>query len=387
MSRIVWFHPRPLLPARAGGELRVRGLIDASVRAGHEVLVLQPGGESSDHGMWSVRGLPTRRGAALLISKAFSRSPLRTARLAGRRRREVARLIARFDPDLVVVSEVMSWSIAHGLLGETPWIYDAHNVESRLYVQLSDNATTAFDRITFAVDRRRVAAAEAAMLSNADLIVAVSNDDAAELGRLSGRDDIVVAPSSVPAPVDLAPLSQSARVLFVGTLDYPPNVAAVRELVTQILPNVRSRVPGAEAVIVGRRPTKELRRLIQETPAVALHEEVFEVAPFYRSARCVVLPIRSGAGSRLKVYEALAHGVPLVGTAVAVSGVGLPGGTYLRAESPEELADLVVSVLADDDLAGRVAAAGAAHFDEMLSWSAAAEPFVRALEALVRDRG
>jgi glycosyltransferase involved in cell wall biosynthesis len=121
---------------------------------------------------------------------------------------------------------------------------------------------------------------------------------------------------------------------------------------------------------------------LRREPWVELIEDAPDLEPYYRTARCVVLPIRSGGGSRLKVFEALAYGVPIVGTSRAVAGIPIGDGAIVRADDTEGLVSGAVAVLSDDDVAGRLGSMGRAVFLERLSWSQAAKPLLELLAEL-----
>lgn len=155
---------------------------------------------------------------------------------------------------------------------------------------------------------------------------------------------------------------ERADVLFVGGFDHVPNRDAARWLAEDIMPLVRERVPGAVAHIVGSRPTPEVLDLACD--GVVVHGWVKDLAALYRAARVVVAPLRFGAGVKGKVGEALAHGVPVVGTGLAVEGMDLVDGeSALLGETAERLADGIVSLLGDDEQWTRLARAGRAAVD------------------------
>jgi len=168
MSRIVWFHPRQLMPPRGGGEFRSTGLVEGALAAGHEVLLVHP-----DDGPEYVDPLPQRlqvatvqlrAGLSRASAKVLARDPLRAPQATPGSIAQARSTIEEFAPDLAIVSQVMSWSLARRLLPDVPWIYDAHNVEHELFDSHLSTSTTAIDRLTFGVDARRVARAERDLL-------------------------------------------------------------------------------------------------------------------------------------------------------------------------------------------------------------------------------
>lgn len=384
---IVWFHPRPLLPARSGGELRVAGLIGEVVSQGHVVLVVQPGPlRGGQPPLFRVLEVPTRRGPSLAVAKVFSHSPLRSARITRAGRRAARDQIAAFDPDLAVVSDLLSWPLAAVLMPAVPWILDAHNVETELYAEFAQHASGMFDRLTFTIDSRRIARQEPLVARQADAVVAVSRQDAEALQVLASLERMpVVVPSSVPTPATVTSPASDPLMLFVGTLNHPPNVDAVRELATRIVPRVRAALPGAHLEVVGRKATSDVRAVVAAADGVELVEDAPELDEHYGNARCAVMPIRTGGGSRLKVYEALGHGLPVVGTSRALSGIELPEGVALTADSEDEFVALVLRVLTDDALADGLSKAARNYFVSALSWERAAESLLELIAQVGRS--
>lgn len=389
MTRILWFHPRPLAPATNGGDLRTQGLVAAAVTLGHEVLLVHPaGGDASglDPALAQV-AYERPRGPAFVATKALSASPLRSPRITRRSRIATAAAVGEFDPQVAVVSEVMSWSVARRLVPPmVPLVYDAHNDETLLFAQLHAGARGPVDRTTFSVDESRVARAEAALLRRAAVVAAVSPEDAVTLGARRPGGPVVVVPSTVPLADEPAdPATAGPVVLFVATLDYAPNVAALHSLVTEVLPSVAARQP-LTLLVVGRRPGRSVRDLADATPWIELHPDPPDVGPFYRRARCAVLPIRAGGGTKLKVLEALSHGLPVVATPEAVSGIAVSDGegVLIRA-GVAELAAEAGRLLSDAQVAAALGRAGRDVFVRTLSDESTRPSLARVLDLAVES--
>ena len=175
--------------------------------------------------------------------------------------------------------------------------------------------------------------------------------------------------------------ARSARVAFTGAMDYVPNVDAVVHFCRRILPLVRASLPEVEVAIVGRDPTPAVMRLARE-PHVTVTGAVPDVRPYLRGAGVAVAPFRLARGVQNKILEAMAMGVPVVGTRVAFEGLHAAeqDGVTITDE-PAAFARAVVDLLADP---GRRRACGRrarAHVERHHRW---ADHGAR-LEALLRD--
>src|SRR5262249_37430137 len=121
-------------------------------------------------------------------------------------------------------------------------------------------------------------------------------------------------------------------VLFLGALDWRPNLDAVRLLLDDIFPAVRAAEPEVRLALVGRHPPGWLLERVAREAGVELHADVPDVRPFLGGAGVLAVPLRVGDGSRLKILEALATGLPVVSTRVGAEGLLLrPGEHYTAA--------------------------------------------------------
>jgi glycosyltransferase involved in cell wall biosynthesis len=173
--------------------------------------------------------------------------------------------------------------------------------------------------------------------------------------RRFGRSNVVVVPNGTCVPGTLPTRHGDGRTLmFCGLLSYAPNVDAVQFLVKAVFPHVRRAVPDARLVIVGRAPKPEIRALHDGTNVV-IASDVPSVAEYYARADVAVVPLRFGGGTRIKILEAWAHGVPVVSTAVGCEGLdGVHDRHLLVADRPEDFAARCVAVMRSRDLGDRL---------------------------------
>src|SRR5207249_1868624 len=136
-------------------------------------------------------------------------------------------------------------------------------------------------------------------------------------------------------------------LLFLGSLDWRPNLDAVSILLESIFPGVRAFEPEAKLLIVGRNPPEWLKERAHQ-PGVELHGSVPDVRPFIARAGLLAVPLRIGGGSRLKILEALSSGLPVVSTQIGAEGLCLEPGQHLHTVGDmAEMADALVHCLRD----------------------------------------
>ncbi len=243
-------------------------------------------------------------------------------------------------------------------------VLDEHNVEAHLlqsYAALLKWPQALLLRRQAA----RVMALERRLVRQVDATLACSDENAADLRRLGARLVAVIPNGVTMGPRARGPWKDRNRLVFIGSLDWPPNVDAAMRLATRIWPRVRDGIPGSHLAVVGRRPPPRLRECASER--VLVTGRVDSVAPYLRSARATAVPLRAGSGTRIKIIEAWAAGVPVIANRLAAEGLAYSNGqNVLIADTDEDFADAIARVWHDADLAARLASRGeqtAARYD------------------------
>jgi glycosyltransferase involved in cell wall biosynthesis len=182
--------------------------------------------------------------------------------------------------------------------------------------------------------------------------VVVCSELDARRARASGVVGVDVVPNGYRTPerpVGRTEVSRPATVLFQGLLRYPPNIAAARLLAGTLGPALAQRVPGVEIRLVGDHPP-ELSAL-HDPPAVTVVGRVPDITTELARADLVVVPLRYGSGTRVKILEAFAHRVPVVSTTLGAEGLGVEDGEHLLiGDTDEELVAACTRLLTDTGL-------------------------------------
>ena len=249
----------------------------------------------------------------------------------------------------------------------------------RLAVDFDDIESNVIDRLVRQPDRRsgfeqdlllkleraETLRTEQRALDDADWVSVCSELDACTLAARKPKAALRVVPNSFPALPALPPRPwrPPARVLFLGTMTYHPNEDAALYFCQEILPLVRLELDGGITLdIVGKAPSQRVRDLA-EADRVTVVGGVPAVEPYYAAADFVVVPIRYGGGTRIKILEALALGRPVVSTTIGAEGLDLRDGAHiLLADTPADFARHCVALARDPDLRTRLAESGRARF-------------------------
>ncbi len=213
-------------------------------------------------------------------------------------------------------------------------------------------------------EARQYRALERRLPARYDALWLAAREDLPAFGRAGLRPNRLPLPALAPAPA--AP-QDGLRLLFVGSLDYPPNQEAALWLATRLAPLLRRRLAAPWTLtIAGARPPAWLRARLQAAGGVQLLADAPDLAPVYAASHVVLLPLFAGGGTKLKTLEALAHGVAMVASPEAVRGLPLVAGQhYLPAAHPAQFAEAVCQLHAAPAQRAALGAAGRA-------WSEAA---------------
>lgn len=274
-------------------------------------------------------------------------------------------------------AQVLRDALGDAGLAAARWVVMAHNVESliwRRYVEAEQNPVK---RWYVRKQWHKFERFERWAMAAATTSVAVSPDDAALMRERFG----VKTPAVVENGVDTAFFRPQRdvertpdRVLFLGSLDWRPNLDAVTLLLNSIFPAVRAKVPTATLALVGRHPPEWLRTRAAATPGVELYADVPDVRPFLATCGMLAVPLRIGGGSRLKILEALATGTPVVSTRVGAEGLTLtPGRDLVVTDGPEGMADAIVAGIRRPDELADQAERGREEVLERYDWAPLAE--------------
>jgi glycosyltransferase involved in cell wall biosynthesis len=302
-------------------------------------------------------------GSALHALTAGDRSLNESLFVDGAVRRRVAELVAASSPDLLVLDSLRLFPAAADL--PVPAVVDLDDLLSVRYARLRSTAREdpvavlgfAASHVPAALrsvvaraavlmlgwESRRTAAREMAVCASAAAVSLVSRHEVDLLQQRAGRV-VTWLPPAVAVPDQ--PVEQRDGLVFLGGLDYLPNLQALRFYRDEVLPRLDPTDPRQVLHVVGHCPDSARTEL--DVPGIVLQGYVDDLHQAL-SRRALVAPLVAGGGVKLKVLDGMAHGLPVVGTAGAFEGLGLPEGVGLQADDGPALAGLVQQLAADPD--------------------------------------
>jgi polysaccharide biosynthesis protein PslH len=393
--RILWVKAGKLLPVDTGGKIRSYNILRHLARA-HDVTLLTYYGGSRDlqYETDIARELPGAETVytAALDGTAFSQS-LDYARLVFRSapfavskfthsdiKRRVGAWIAekKFD---VAVCDFLSASMNFPEKLATRTVLFQHNVETALWQRLAATDSNLARRAAYTIEARKMASYERDALRKFHHVIAVSEHDRQQMLAMDPSCSISVVPTGVDTEkYTLAPpaAADPPRIVFLGSMDWEPNIDAVTYFCREIFPRVRAQVPAAVFQIVGRNPQASVRQLA--TAAVQVTGSVPSVTEFLNDATVVVVPLRIGGGTRLKIFEAMATGKAVISTSIGAEGLDVQSGRDLiLADDAEAFTEATIRLLSDAALRHQYEQA-AARLAAQCDWSKIAQLFAAALQ-------
>jgi glycosyltransferase involved in cell wall biosynthesis len=263
----------------------------------------------------------------------------------------------------------------------------AHNVETLIWERYLETERNPLKRWYIRRQLRKFDRFERRTFQEAARVVTVSAEDARVVRERFGIPHVDVVDNGIDRayyePVQLS--RDPARILFLGNLEWRPNLDAVRLMLDRVFPEVVARAPQARLSIVGRNPPEWLVQRAGSLAGVELHANVADVRPFLGQSGVMAVPLRIGGGSRLKILEALATGLPVVSTRIGAEGLCLrPSRDLVVVEQVEDVAGALVEAIREPAKAGKLAEHGRRVVLERYDWDPLADRLERVWEKCVR---
>jgi glycosyltransferase involved in cell wall biosynthesis len=282
-----------------------------------------------------------------------------------------------------------------------PSVLFQHNVESEIWRRHAATAGNPAKKMMYQMEFQKMLRYERAAVCKFQHVIAVSENDRALMTQWVDGNRVTVIPTGVdlaqyrPASVKSDASSPDAPlVTFVGAMDWEPNVDGVEYFCGEVWPLIKAKVPQAKFRIVGRNPDRRVQKWASnsdngsnknEAGPIEVTGRVSSVVEHLHQSAVVIVPLRIGGGTRLKIYEAMATAKAVVSTTVGAEGLDVNNGRdIILADEPKSFAQAVIMLLKDRELRGRyetAAAETAARFD----WPAIGERFGEILQSVAEN--
>lgn len=400
--RLLWVKSGPLLPLDTGGKRRTHAML-TEISRHHEVtyLALLPEGQAVS-AEEKADGYAQKK-VWVPVSQAAKNSPrfwldlLRSTVLTTRpyavQRYEAAALRTRLEEmaaekrfDLVICDFLAPALNFLGVAFDCPTVLFQHNIESQIWKRLAEAESSSLKHAYLGLQHRRMHLWEDRLSRLFDGVITVSPEDSRMARELYGLDNVL---GDVPTGVDVqffqpaAPPTAPFTIGFLGSMDWMPNMDACHYFLDDIFPLLEHQVPGCRLKIIGRNPPTSLRE--RASDRVEVTGTVDDVRPYVHGCHAIVVPLRAGGGTRIKIYEAMAMGVPVVSTTIGAEGLPVTHDEdILLADDRQAFARETARLAQEPGLASRLSAQARRNVESHYSWTAATGRFLDLCAPLMR---
>ncbi len=393
--RILCVSPMPASPPRFGAQARVHGLLTQLARH-HDVtaVMLVDDDFDADECRTAMQSycrevflVPNGRPPGLIAKRLLQVRSLASIRSFERLRVMLPGLQPALDRVLLAnqfdVVDLEFPYLGHYRLRQAPAgkrapavVVAAHNFECDLARQYARKGTGLIRRLYAQANWRKLRREELATYRNADGVYLCSAVDERRLLTELPNIRTAVIPNSADVdfyrPRSDDPPPDGRTVVFFGLLSYAPNLDGIKQFIKNIWPRIARTHPDARCKIIGGRPPSSLLALAG--PQIELTGFVPDLRPHLASAAVVVVPLRLGGGTRLKIVEAMAMGKAIVSTSLGAEGIeAVPGRDILIEDDPAAFAAAVNRLLVEPDLGARIGQSARQLACQKYGWSGAAQ--------------
>lgn len=389
--KILWVNCNFLHPTTKGGQIRTLEMLKRLHRDHevHYVAFLDPSHPQAAEMAreYSTKAYPVEfegfekrswRFLSALALSPMASLPLAIGRWKSRAMRElVSRLRKTEDFDSVVLDFLVTpVNVTPDLKGT---VLFQHNVEAMIWERHHGLAANPLKRVYLRLQRDRMRAFERKICHAVDHVITVSEQDANQHRSRYGIESV----SWVPTGVDLdyfappaAAAAQDIDLMFLGSMDWMPNIDGVAWFAETMLPEILTRRPGTKIAIVGRRPPASIQDLANRFPGVTITGTVDDVRPYLWRSKVSIVPLRVGGGTRLKIYESVAARVPVVSTTIGAEGLDLQHPAQIRlADTPAAFVEECLKLLANPNEGSALSEESWRYVSRHYSWDSVTQQF------------
>jgi len=400
--RVLWVKAGKLLPVHTGGRIRSYNILRHLATQHHVTIFSYYQGkqdrsydeELNQHFPNSVciatgapgNGSPRLQRTLHYLTKVCLPAPYAVSQFNSKAVRRALRHYLRSSRFDVAVCDFLAATLNFPSQLPTPTVLFQHNVEAMLWQRQSRGGENLIARLGFRLEAAKMKRYEPLAIRKFDHVVAVSESDRRGMWEVPD-DRITVVPTGVDVAKfdgnELATISDPV-VVFIGTMDWEANIDGIEFFCREIWPMILVRVPDAKLQIVGREPDLRVKRLA--CASIEVTGTVPSVLEYLRRAAVVIVPLRIGGGTRLKIYEAMAMGKVVVSTSIGAEGLDVhPDQDIVLVDEPSEFAHRVIQLLLDENLRlkyGREAVKTVSQYD----WAIIARRFEDVLAKTIANR-
>ncbi|MEM7130724.1 MAG: glycosyltransferase [Chloroflexota bacterium] len=396
--KILYIAPDLPYPLANGGKIRTFSLL-RNVAREHEVTFIAYDKQPDD---------PTRIGIFQEFCKSATAIPLQKQQTRDEKRKvqmksilsskpyqyyashsscmqkEIDKALAQEQFDLIHVE--FSQLGYHKFPDGIPTFLDQHNVEYDLLHRIYLNEALSLRKLYCYLEWKKFKRDELHICQKFSHCAVTSERDKRLLQEDLPQLPCHVIPNGVDSTyfrVDDVEDAEPNTILFTGTIDYYPNTDGLKYFLESIFPLIQQQIPDIHFIIAGRNPPPAIQQY-ENQPGITITGFVDDMRTYYRKAQVVVVPLRMGGGTRLKILEAMSMQKPIVSTTVGAEGIDVQSGqNIVLADEPNEFAQAAVELLHNAEKRAGLASAGNQLATTRYDWRAITERLMNAYDTLM----
>lgn len=311
--------------------------------------------------------------------------------------KELNQIFDDFKPELIVFEEIWLYCYLRVFQERNcRIIYDAHNVESLLFKEFYQTAKSKsirekFEKWFFV---NSIIAMEKGFVQQVNQIWSCSEQDAQLLHSLNPKADIKVVPNGVNVTQydsvfkekclnSSISKSEYCTLIFTATFGYAPNAVAAELLINQIFPQLQAIHPNYRLLLVGSGATPLMQTATQNNPNIIITGRVPDVIPYLADANIAVVPLLQGGGTRIKILEAFAAGLPVVSTSKGVEGIDAEDKVHLLIHDEiEQFVQGIIQIWTEPEIREKLIHNAHQLVHSRYSWEAASQTIAQGINSL-----
>jgi len=224
-------------------------------------------------------------------------------------------------------------------------IINHHNAEHIMMARRAKKETNLLKSIYYTLEARKIFSYDSQKAQKFKSHIACSKPDAEEIEKLGSGVSATVVPNGVTVKPEVFRNPIQGQFLFVGGLDWYPNTDAIIFLLREIAPLLKDKADKIQIDIVGKNPNEAIVAAAEQFEFVTLHGYVDDIDTMYANAQAFICPLRDGGGTKLKVLDAMMHGLPVIGTDIAFEGIDTRDGeTGYICNDAQSIVNLLVAM-------------------------------------------
>lgn len=276
----------------------------------------------------------------------------------------------------------------HSFPSDIPRVLDQQNVEYDLLHRTYENEQLSIRKLYTYLEWKKFQRDELRICSQFSLCTVPSERDKEVFQQDIPSTPFDVIPNGVDShffQADNSVVAEENTILFTGTIDYYPNTDGLKFFIEEVFPLIRAEIPDIHFVIAGRNPPPIIQQY-ESDDNITITGFVDDMRTYYNKAQVVVVPLRIGGGTRLKILEAMAMNKPIVSTTIGAEGIAVDAGENISlADEPADFANATIRLLKDETERRRLAENGKRLATDIYDWQAISERLAESYEEVVRS--